>query len=207
MEAGARFCPKCGAQAPAAAVTPSVPAASPAAPTPVAATAPAAQAGGGNALKIILIVLAVIVGLGILCVGGGVIFIHHAISRTHVTSRSGEVKVETPFGTVESTEDAGEASKNLGVDVYPGATVVKNSSANMNFGSVHTSAAEFESGDPPDKVADYYRSRLPQVSTTSSADGHYSLIAGNNNNLITINIEPHEGKTHIHIAHVVKPGP
>ena len=50
VEPGAKFCPKCGAAVPAAAV---------------ASTAPATPAQS-NALKIILIVVAVIIGLGIL---------------------------------------------------------------------------------------------------------------------------------------------
>ena len=55
LDAGTKFCNKCGAGAPAASV--------PAASTPAAAGTPA-QGGGGSAVKIILIVVAVIVGLG-----------------------------------------------------------------------------------------------------------------------------------------------
>jgi zinc-ribbon domain len=193
MEAGARFCPKCGAAAPAAAVTPS---AAPAAPAP--------PAQGSSALKIILIVLAVIVGLGVLGIGTAAFFVHRAISRSHVTNRNGQVKVETPFGTVESTEDSDEAARNLGVDVYPGATVVKNSAANMTFGSMHTAAAEFESDDSASTVADFYRSKYPQAKLMSSDGDRYTIIAGDKNNMTTITIEPQEGKTHIHIAKVVK---
>lgn len=195
MEAGAKFCPKCGAGAPAAAVTST--------PAPPAATATAQPAKSSSALKIILIVFAIIVGLGIISVGTVAFFVHRAISRSHVTNRNGEVKVETPFGNLESTEDPQEAAHNLGVDIYPGATVVKNSAANMSFGGMHTAAAEFESDDDSGKVADFYRAKFPNANMMSAEGGRYTIIAGQKGDVTTITIEPKEGKTHIHIAKVV----
>jgi flagellar basal body-associated protein FliL len=194
MEAGAKFCPKCGAAAPAAAVSSSA---------PVPAGVPAPPAKSSSALKIILIVLAVIVVLGVLGVGTAAFFIHRAISRSHVTNRDGEVRVETPFGNLESTEDPQEAARNLGVDIYPGATVVKNSAANMSFGGMHTAAAEFESDDSTSKVADFYKSKFPNANVMSSNDDRYTIISGQKGDITTITIEPKEGKTHIHIAKVV----
>ena len=199
MEAGAKFCPKCGAAAPAAAVA-AAPVSTPGSGAG-AATAPPAKSS--SALKIILIVLAVIVGLGVISVGTAAFFIHRAISRSHVTHENGEVKVDTPFGSVESTEDPQEAARNLGVDIYPGATVVKNSAANMSFGSMHTAAAEFESDDSASTVADFYKSKFPNANVMSGDGSHYTILAGQKGDITTITIEPKEGKTHIHIAKVV----
>jgi hypothetical protein len=146
----------------------------------------------------------VIIGLGILGVGTVAFFVHRAISHTHVTNKNGEVKVETPFGTVESTENADEAARNLGVDIYPGASVVKNSAANMSFGSMHTAAAEFESSDPAGSVAEFYKGKFPHANVMSAEGDRYTIVSGDKNDMTTITIEPREGKTHIHVAKVVK---
>jgi hypothetical protein len=192
MEAGAKFCPKCGAAssggAPAAA--------------PVVSSAPAAPASGGGALKIILIVLAVIVGLAILSMGTCAFLVRRAIHRVHVREHDGQVHVDTPFGSVDSTQDPDEAARNVGVDIYPGATVLKNGSSKVNIGGMHTATVLLESDDSPSAVNDFYKSKFPNATTTSSENGRYSLMAGTQDNLTTINIEPRGGKTQIHIARI-----
>src|SRR6266699_3167305 len=108
LDAGTKFCNKCGAGVPAA----SAPAASTPAGTP-------AQGGGGSAVKIILIVVAVIVGLGVLTAGIGAYFVHRAYVKVHdsVVDRNGKVKIETPMGNIETSTDPGEAAKSVGVDL------------------------------------------------------------------------------------------
>jgi zinc-ribbon domain len=198
MEAGARFCPKCGTAAPPGTVTPA--AATPA--VPLAAAPPLAPAQGSSALKIILIVVAVIVGLGILGLGATAFFVHRVISRSHIHQKDGDVRVETPFGTMESTTDPGQAAHDLGVDLYPGATVVKGGATNMTIGGMHTAAAEFESSDPVATVADFYKSKFPHANVTSGQEGRYNIISSDKSNLFTITIEPRDGKTRINIAKV-----
>jgi hypothetical protein len=197
LDGGAKFCTKCGATQPlgraSAAVSPS---SAPAATT--LATAPKSN----NALKVILIVVAVIVGLGILGIAA-VSFIGYRIAtHTRVRNQDGNVRVETPFGTVQSSTDPDEAARNLGVELYPGATVVKGTSSNMNMGSMHTAAAEFESSDPANSVAEFYKSKVPGANVVSSNADHYSIISTNKKNMLTISIEPRDGKTRIHIARV-----
>ena len=188
IEAGAKFCPKCGGAIPAGAVT-----AAPVTPTP-------AQSGSG--LKIVLIVVGVLVALFIVGTATTA-FIGWRIARsTHVRESDGNVKVETPFGTVESTTDSDEAARNLGVDVYPGASAKKNSAANMTIGGMHTVAAEFETGDSPDKVAEFYKSKFPNANFVNAEGDHYSIVSTDKKNIITINIEPQDGKTRIHVASV-----
>jgi hypothetical protein len=188
-ESGAKFCAKCGGAVPAGAAT--------AAPAP-----PAAPQSSGSGLKIVLIVVGVLV---VLFIAGAATtaFIGLRIARgTHVQDKNGNVKVETPFGTVESTTNVEDAARNLGVDVYPGATAMKGNAANVNFGSLHSVAAEFETSDTPDKVADFYKSKLPSANLVSAEGDHYSIISTDKKNMITISIEPQDGKTRIHIANV-----
>ena len=186
VEPGAKFCPKCGAAVPAAAVASTTP-----------ATAPQS-----NALKIILIVVAVIVGLGILSMGAIGLFVHRAVRQSHIESDGGKVRVETPYGTVESNDNSDEAARNLGIDVYPGARARKGSAASVTMGSMHTVAADFETDDPPERVADFYKKRLPHANIAVSDEKQYTIISTDKKNMFTISIEPQEGKTLIHIANV-----
>jgi hypothetical protein len=163
---------------------------------------PATAPKSGNALKIILIVVAVIVGLGILGVGAASFVAYRIASHTRVHNRDGNVRVETPFGTVQTTTDPDEAARSLGIDVYPGAEVVKGSSSNLDMGTMHTASAEFESSDPPSSVAEFYKSKVPGANVISSTGDHYSIISTDKKNMLTINIEPRGGKTRIQIARV-----
>jgi hypothetical protein len=193
LEAGARFCSKCGA---------------PAAAVPAAATAPpvslppAPPAKSSSALKIILIVVAVIFVLGIVGMGTFAFVVHRIVSRIHAeTSKDGSVKVDTPFGGLESTEDPNQAARNVGVEVYPGATLMKNGSANVAFGSLHSATAEFESDDPVASVAAFYGSKFPAASITSAGE-RTTILVGQKGNMTTISIEPEGGKTRIHVAKI-----
>jgi hypothetical protein len=195
VEAGARFCPKCGAAAaPAAAPAIAVPSPAP------SAAANVSPAKSSSALKIILIIVAVVVGLGILGVGTAAFLVHRVISRTHVQEKNGSVRVETPFGNVESTEDSDAAIQDLGIQVYPGATVIKGTTNSSSIGGMHTASADFESSDPGSSVAEFYKSKFPAASAMTSEGNHYSIVLGGRGNLTTISIEPREGKTVIHVA-------
>src|SRR5271169_3825477 len=148
LAAGARFCPKCGGAVPLSSAA-----------IPVAAPpAPAAPSQGSSALKIILIVVAVIFVLGVLGIGTIAFVARRIAHRSHIENRDGNVRVETPFGMVQSTNNPDEAARNLGVDSYPGARVLKGNSATI--GGMHTVDAEFESDDPADKVMAFYSSKF-----------------------------------------------
>ncbi len=197
LDGGAKFCTKCGATQPVGRSTSATPSSPAAAATPL----PAAPKSG-NALKVILIVVAVVVGLGILGIAA-VSFIGYRIaSHTRVRNHDGNVQVETPFGSVQSTTDPDEAARDLGLDLYPGAEVVKGTTSRVNLGTMHTAAADFETSDSPGTVADFYKSRVPGANVISSERDHYAIISTDKKNMLTINIEPKDGKTRIHIAKV-----
>src|SRR5271168_2994089 len=114
LNSGANSCTKCGA-----AIAGGAPTA--AAPVPVAP----APARGNSALKVVLIVIAVIVGIGVLGITTIVFVGYHIAKGSHVTQDGDKVKVDTPFGTF-SANDPDDAVRELGVEVYPGAQVQKN---------------------------------------------------------------------------------
>ncbi|HYM05038.1 MAG TPA: zinc ribbon domain-containing protein [Terriglobales bacterium] len=190
LDSGARFCNKCGTTQPGAAAA--APVFTPAGGTP--------QKSG--ALKIILIVVAVIVVIGILAVGTVSFVAYHIARRSRIHNENGNVRVETPFGTMNTSTDPDDAARNLGVDLYPGAQVIKGTTSNMAMGAMHTAAADFESSDPVATVGEFYKSRLPNASVVSTTGDHYAIISTDKKNMITINIEAKDGKTRIHIARV-----
>ncbi|MBZ5651105.1 MAG: zinc ribbon domain-containing protein [Acidobacteriia bacterium] len=191
LDTGAKFCNKCGTTQPGAAA---------ASVTPV--LTPASPQKSSSALKIILIVVAAIIVLGILGIGA-VSFIGYRIAkRSRIHNENGNVRVETPFGTMDTSTDPDEAARNLGIDLYPGAEVVKGTTSNMTMGAMHTATADFETGDPVSAVSEFYKSRLPNANVVSTSGDRYAIISTDKKNMLTINIEPKDGKTRIHIARV-----
>ena len=184
---GMKFCNKCGAPqsagAPAAAATPMTPVVVTPAPAPVPTT------GGGGALKIILIVVAVIVGVGILGMVTCGIVVHRAIKNAHVSQKGDNVKIETPFGNMETSADPEQTAKDLGVEIYPGAQVQKAGTASVTFGSLHTVTANFESSDPVDKICDFYKQKYPGAAVSTSDQTHCSIVSGEQKNSTTITVE------------------
>jgi hypothetical protein len=111
----AKFCNKCGAATDGTSVAPALSASAPAS----AEAVPAKARGGSSALKIVLIIVGVVVLLGVLAVASVGFFFWHVARHSHVSQDGDNVKVETPFGTVESSKDPNQAVKDLGVDIYP----------------------------------------------------------------------------------------
>ena len=82
------------------------------------------------------------------------------------------------------------------------AEVIKGTTSNMTVGTMHTAAADLETSDPPSNVADFYKSKFPGANVTSSSGDHYSIVSTDKKNMLSISIEPRNGKTRIHIAKV-----
>ena len=184
LNPGTKFCNKCGAAA-----------AGPSAPGPALSPLPTAppyspppSTGGSSALKIILIVIAIIVGLGILSVGAFSFFVYRVAKNAHVTQKGDNVKIETPFGNI-SANDPDQAIKELGVDVYPGAQVQKQGTAAVTLFGVHSVTANFESGDSVDKVCEFYKAKFPNANIKSSDQNQCNIVAGEQGNSTTVSVQ------------------
>jgi len=199
LDPNTRFCSKCGAAVLASSPAPNAAMASSTVPV---GTVPAPAAQGGGALKVILIVVGVIVLLGILSIASVGFFAWRVARHAHVHQDGNNVKVDTPFGSVETTQDPAVAARNLGVDLYPGAEVQKNGSATASFGGVHTATLNSESTDSVDKVASFYKAKFPNAMVTTSDSGRCTIISNENKTMITINIEARGDKTKIMISKV-----
>jgi hypothetical protein len=190
---GAQACAKCGVAIAAAGAA----AASPAGIAPASAPPPKT-----SALKVILIVGGVVLGIVIICVASLAFIVYRVASHSQVTRNGDDVKVETPFGSVETTKDPAVAAKNLGVDIYPGAVVQRNGATSATIGGVHTVAANFESPDSPDKICQFYASKFPNATVKSSDAYRCSIVSTDQKTVITINVTSNAGNTQFQISNV-----
>lgn len=196
------FCTKCGAPVAAAATaTPSSSAPVYAAPV-YAAPAAATPAKSGGALKVILIIVAVFIGLGILSVAGIMFGIWRVSKVVHVSQNGGgAVTVSTPGGTYSAGNTRVSAS-DLGVDIYPGATqqqgAVRVSTPN---GSAVTAA--YITADSMDKVVDFYKGKLGSGASvfTSDKSAVLSLSSEDKKSSVMITISAENGQTKVGILH------
>jgi hypothetical protein len=203
---GTKFCNQCGAAIAVPAGTTTAPAAAPAPPSSGYTPARSAgSAGGNNALRTIFIVLAVVVVLGILGLFAlGFVARHYLAKNVHVSQHGDHVRVDTPFGSTETSKDPAQVIHDLGVEVYPGAQVENNGATTSTFGGIHSVAASFNSSDSVDKVCAFYKSKFPNpMASTSSAD-RCTIVSNDHKNMITINIEAKGDSTKFQITNVTK---
>jgi len=195
---GTRFCSKCGAAILASSLPPAA-ASAPPVPTPP-------PPAGGGALKAILIVVGVIVAVGVLGLVSLGFFAWRVAHHTRVRQNGDNVKVETPFGTVETTNDPKAAARDLGVDPYPGAQALKEGATSATFGAVHTTTVNFETPDSVDKVCSFYKPKFPNAMVMSTDANQCTIVSNDQKDMITITVRSENDKTRIAIANVSKSG-
>jgi len=192
---GTKFCSKCGK--PVAGATAAV--------APLAASpAPPPAAGSNSAVKMVLIVVGAVVLIGVVGLVSLAFIGIHIAKRTHVTQEGDHVKVESPFGSVETSKDPDQAVKELGVDIYPGAEVQSNGATSTTFGGMHTASAWFESSDSVDKVCAFYKSKFPSATVKSSDQNRCTIVSTAPPNVITINVEASSDTSRFQITSVMK---
>ncbi len=82
---------------------------------------------GSSALKIVLIVLALFIGLGILGAGAFGFFVWRVAHAVHVSGSGSDVTLHTPGGTLTANSSETFSTSDLGTDIYPGAETGKGS--------------------------------------------------------------------------------
>lgn len=194
LDPNSQFCVKCGARQAAgvgggAAVSP--------APSP---------AGGSNAVKIVLIIVAGLCVLGVVGTIASVLIVRKVAKDTKVMVDDGKgtARVVTPFGTLESTTDATKIAQNLGVEIYPGAHAVKGGSEVQAMG-MHTVTGIFETNDPVEKVVEFYRGQYPK-GVYSASDHDHTLVSGDKGLMVTIHMQDEGSGTKITIVNVAGKG-
>jgi zinc-ribbon domain len=202
LSSEAGFCPSCGAPIGGETAASSREFASPppvqAAPPPPAYGQPAtaypavAPKKSGGALKIVLIVIAVVFGLGILAVG---ILGYVGYRAMHAAGNS---------MAIGSSAEVSEAD--LGVSLYPGAVRNTNGTMRMKLANLLTVSATYTTSDPASSVVSYYQDKLGpnaiasqrgEVTTLTSATASGTL---RNNVVVTITPRGNSG-TQLMIVH------
>ena len=207
----ANYCPKCGAQ-----VTPGAyvcsacgtpVAAAPAAAVPVPAAPPPRQ--GTSALKIVLIVLAIFVGLGILGAGAFGYMVWRAAHAIRMAANGEKMSMNLPGGSFSAGASETFSASDLGTDVYPGAQSGKGS-MRMTLPTGSMVSALYVTSDSKDQVIAFYKNKFGGANTTAfdSADGSVITYAKSQQESVVVTVTSNpsefEGKTQIHIVHTTQ---
>ena len=178
---GSQFCTACGTPAAGTGAASAVSAQ----PPPMQPQPVQPQPGGASALKIILIIVAVFVGIGILS-GTAFMFGLWRLSRVvKVNSHyRDQVSISTPMGNI-STGSAPVTEAEVGAPIYPNA---KRNEGNISFSTPQGSMATyvFKTSDPLPQVVEFYRGKLgakanvietPEATMFTSAQGEKEGVA------------------------------
>ena len=204
----ASFCAKCGA-----ALVPNVQSCSScgaAAATGGAVAAPAQPfaappQSGSSALKIILIIVAIIVGLGIL--GLGVIgFIGYRIAKNVHVDSGGRMTMNTPAGTVTTAPQQLATPEELGTAIYPGSQPFRGG-MRISSPAVKVVSAYYLTTDSRASVVAFYKEHLGPEVLFAERDNEstFTLASKDKNEIISVIVtdksENSNGKTKIFMSH------
>ena len=216
-----QFCATCGtpviASAPAAAYAPVPPSTSGPAYVPVAPVvpggpvavpyqaAPVQAKSGGGALKIILIVIAIFIGLGILGAGAFGFMVWRIAHAVHVSGSGNQATLNLPGGSITTNTNETYSASELGTDIYPGATSGKGG-MRMSFPTGSVITAIYVTSDPKEQVVSFYKAKLGSEASVFDSGTSAMLSVQKSKQesvMVTISANPSqdEGKTKISITH------
>jgi len=157
---------------------------------------------GSSALKIILIILAVFVGLGIVVagiVGYGIYRVAHSIHK----DANGNITVTTPKGTISANSSETFTESDLGIAIYPGATQGKGG-LRMTIAGKTMVTANFLTPDSPDKVIAFYKDKAGPNAQVMSTGAGGMITTQNGSNSVTVTVSQsaseNNGETQITIV-------
>lgn len=194
MNDGSAFCTKCGAKmAPAASVGGGT------------AAAPAPEKKSGSALKIILIVLGVILVIGMGAVVAGGLFVRHLVKSSVSTDASGNVtSVNIGGNKIQALKDSALVAREMGVEVFPGATPEDNAASSITLNGVSTTHAQFTTTASMDEVFDFYKTKYPDAQMIDQPESKILMRGSEDKELLTINVTTQDEKTLLHITRITK---
>jgi hypothetical protein len=165
---------------------------------------PAAAPPSSGAVKIVLIIVGCIVGLGMLG-AVAVMFGLWRISKSVNVDRSGGVTITTPGGTFSSgrTSAARLSEREVGAPIYPGA-VAEEGGFKLGADSGSMATYLFKTSDSVPQVLAFYRDKFgPKTAVMETPQGGIVTAAKNDNEgiMVTIGRDEGENKTSIAITH------
>jgi nitrate reductase NapE component len=148
---------------------------------------------GTSAVKIILIIVAIFVGLGIIGVGAFGFMAWRIARSVHVSGPNGEVSVSTPGGTITANPNERYSASDLGTDIYPGAQSAKGG-MRLTLPTGSSVTAVFVTPDSKDQ-ASIFDSANSAMLTVEKSKQETVMVT------VTPNSSQHDGKTQITIIH------
>jgi len=204
LSADTRFCQGCGAPTGFAAsgVTPA--GATPAGQVAVGQAPAAAVTPSSGTLKVVLIIVGCIVGLGMLS-AVAVMFGLWRISRSVHVDRAGGMTITTPAGKFSSgrTSTAHLTESEVGAPIYPGA-IAEEGGFKLGADSGSMATYVFKTSDSVQQVLAFYRDKFgPKTSVIETPQGGIVTAAKNDNEgvMVTVGRNENEDKTSIAITH------
>jgi hypothetical protein len=212
---GTVFCTSCGATAgapaaPSAQAPPPQPAMGRVAPAP-AVGAPA-KSSGSPVVKIILIVLAIVILLGLLSAASCVYFVYRTKQRVKEFQKQTGMTFPMPTGIPQGITPGGQAPAapagavvDTGIPVYPGATPWGGGSQ-FSGPTASMKAQAYTTGDSVDQVAAFYKDKMGSKAMVSQAEGKVVVQTFGENGEVSVVItsDARLGKTKIEISTVGK---
>jgi hypothetical protein len=203
LAADTRFCQGCGAPTGFAASAGAPAAVASAGQVPAGVPPPAAAPSSGT-LKIVLIIVGCIVGLGMLS-AVAVMFGIWRISKSVHVDPSGGVTITTPGGTFSSGHTSGAhlSETELGAPIYPGA-IAEEGGFKLGGDSGSMATYVFKTSYSVQQVMAFYRDKFgPKSAVMETPQGGIVTAAKNDNEgvMVTIGRDEGENKTSIAITH------
>lgn len=157
---------------------------------------------GPSVLKVILIIVAILVGLGM--IGAAVIgYEVYRVAKSVHKDANGNITVNTPKGTFTANASDTFTASDLGIAIYPGATQGKGG-LRMTIAGKSMVSANFLTPDSPDKVIAFYKDKAgPTAQTMTTGNGGIiTLQSGSNSVTVTImqSASENNGQTQITIV-------
>ncbi|HEX3373225.1 MAG TPA: hypothetical protein VHS13_03395, partial [Edaphobacter sp.] len=162
---------------------------------------PPPTTSGTTVLKIVLIVIAAMVLIGVIVAGAIGIGVYKIAKSAHKDS-SGNVSITTPDGTITTGQNNNVSAADLGIDLYPAVTTGQGS-MNMRTPEGSMVTAVYLSSDPPDKIVAFYKERLgDKASVVKTSNGTVLSAGEKDRDNIVITITPQGDSTKIAIVRV-----
>lgn len=168
----------------------------------------------GGVLQGVLIALLVLIGLAVAgAILGGIYLAHNIRVERSASGRGQWVEVATPFGAVRVQESGPLDPAKAGIPVYPGAATEepesKSVSVELDFGPEHKQVtfigAHFVTGDPVDKVVEFYRKELPHWTLAHKGRARFQMEYSESGCRRFIGIRERHGQTRITLAQIGEP--
>jgi hypothetical protein len=160
-----------------------------------------------STMKVVLIVLAVFVaiGIGVASVAGYAIW--RFSKAIHRDAKTGSMTIDTPNGPITTSTNGTVTEADLGVPIYPGATQTRGT-IRVNAPTGPMVQANYLTTDSKDQVAAFYTDKMgPAAMTTTTGQSVLITWTKSRQDSVMLSIvqrpSQYDGKTQIHIMHQV----